>query len=492
MRLRFWRRRPAGETRAQQEARELDVWARSRRGDETDGPATVHVPWYRPGLRRQLLSSEKFEPVVVRSGRRSRVEYRAITSVPWNAGGPLGSPTGSIERATSLAPVFACVRFLADCVSTLPLDRYRLNADGRSTKLPKHGLLLNPGIRGTVVEWLHRAVVSMALRGNAFGLILEEDSYGIPTTIEWLHPDWVTVEDAAQSGPGSYWQPIWRVHGQVVNAADIIHIPWFPVPGKVLGLTPIQAYAQTINVGITAMDYSETWFANGGVPPGKFKNSAKRVDPDEAEVITDRLVTRIKTGRPLVYGADWEFEPIAIQPAEARFIETMRLTATTIAAIYGVDPTYVGGDAGSQSVTYANVESRFIQILTTCLRPWLERIEAVLSSLYPKPQEVRFDVDSFLRTDAKTRAEINSLALGGRGAAWRTVDEVRRTDNLPPLGPEDVVGSPSTAAPGAGEQAPPAAGVGGAQPPTSKQSPNGRVPVGTGGRALMPPYLGEN
>jgi hypothetical protein len=41
-----------------------------------------------------------------------------------------------------------------------------------------------------------------ALRGNAYGLVTAQDSYGNPTMIEWLDPNLVLVNDNACTGPG--------------------------------------------------------------------------------------------------------------------------------------------------------------------------------------------------------------------------------------------------------------------------------------------------
>ena len=51
-----------------------------------------------------------------------------------------------------------------------------------------------------------------------------------------------------------------------------------------------------------------------------------------------------------MYGRDWEYTPIRVPPNEAQFIESQQLTATQIAAVYGV-ARKVGGIHGD-SQTY--------------------------------------------------------------------------------------------------------------------------------------------
>lgn len=347
---------------------------------------------------------------------------RAITSLPWAAGGPR-STTVNAERALSLVPVFACVRILADSVASLPLQTYRKLGDRREPQSFIPPLLFAPAARDNLFQWIHKCVVSLALRGNAYGLIVARDDFGYPTMIEWLHPDEVYVDESRPTLPLYSWL------GHQVPAEDIVHIPWMVQPGRVVGLSPVAAFAATIGVGLSATQYGGSWFDNGGTPPATMKNTAKTLEPGQAEVVSDRLMARIRAGKPLVYGSDWEFTALKVTPEESQFIETMRLNATQIAAIYGVPPEMVGGESGG-SMTYANVEQQSINLVTITLRPWLVRLESVLSGLLSGRQFVRFNVDAMIRTDLLSRYQAHQIALT---SGWRNADEVRALEDLPPL-----------------------------------------------------------
>jgi HK97 family phage portal protein len=329
----------------------------------------------------------------------------------------------SADRAISLIPLFACVRILSDNVASLPLQTFRKLGERREQTSFVPELLWQPAARDNLFEWLHKCVVSIALRGNAYGLIVNRDEFGFPTQVEWLHPDDVYVDEYRPTMPIYYWM------GQIVPTEDIVHIPWFVMPGKVVGLSPVQAFAATIGVGLSATEYGRSWFDNGGTPPAVFKNSQKTVNPAESEEISDRLATRMRSRKPLVHGSDWEFKPIQVNPEESQFIETMKLNATQIAAIFGIPPEDVGGEPGG-SLTYATVEMNQIKLATSTLRPWLVRIETKLSHLMPVRTFVKFNVDAMIRTDLKTRYEAHQIALD---SGWRNVDETRQIEDLPPL-----------------------------------------------------------
>lgn len=351
-----------------------------------------------------------------------RAGKRAITSLPWNVGGPRYGATISTERALSLIPFFACVRVLADAVASLPLQAFRQVGDIRQ-QITDPQLIRQPASRGTLFQWLHQCVVSLCLRGNAYGLIVARDGFGFPTLVEWLHPDEVYVDETHPAFPRYYWL------GHEVPAEDILHIPWFVLPGRVVGLSPVAAFAASIGVGLSATSYGRDWFDAGGVPPGTFKNTQKTITQDQADEIKERLTSAIRSRNPIVYGADWDFTAIPVSPEESQFIETMRINATQMAAIFGVDPEEVGGERGG-SLTYNNLEQDSARFVRRTLRPWLVRLESVFSSLLPDRQYVRFNIDAVVRADLKTRYEAHHLALTD---GWRTKDEVRALEDLPPL-----------------------------------------------------------
>jgi len=352
----------------------------------------------------------------------SRAGKRAITSLPWVAGGPRPSVVGA-ERAITLIPLYACVRLLADSIASLPMQAYRRLGDRREPMPNLPPLLANPAARDNRFHWIHKAVVSLALRGNAYGLIVQRDGFGFPTMIEWLHPDEVYVDETRPTLPIYYWQ------GQRVPTEDIVHIPWVVMPGRVVGLSPVQAFAATIGIGIAATEYGRSWFDEGGTPPATMRNTAKTITPAQSEEISDRLSARMRARKPLVFGSDWEFTAIQVNPEESQFIETLKLNATQIAAIYGVPPEMVGGETGG-SLTYNTVEQNSINLATLTLRPWLVRLESTLSDLLPERQFVRFNVDAMIRASTLDRYRAHQIALE---SGWRNPDEIRALEDLPPI-----------------------------------------------------------
>jgi HK97 family phage portal protein len=379
------------------------------------------------------------------------------------------------DRALACIPVWGAIRFLADNIAAMApgLGLYKLGSGDIAVRQPTPSLFANPSIHGTLFDWLHKAVISMGLQGDGIGLITQRDFYGWPTAVEWLNPINVQTLDRAIEGPGSYIDPRWYWWGRPMDPRDLLHIPWFCLPWRVRGLTPIGAYAQMAGIGLSAQSYALGWFDNGGVPPGTFRNTAQKVLPDDADEIMGRLSRRLRTRQPLVYGSDWEYTAIAIKPNEAQFLETTRLTATQIAVIYGIPPEQIGGELAN-NLTYSTVEQNTLNTLTYTFRPWLTRFEYAFSTCFPRGYFVRFNTDEFLRVDAKTRAEIDALSLGTTQLGWKDRNEVRVGYNLPPQ-KDPVPAQPATPqAPRSPEPARrPAASSNGSGPTPGSSAANG-------------------
>jgi HK97 family phage portal protein len=361
-------------------------------------------------------------------------EQRSI-SIPWNIGDALLSNSVSTDTALSLAAVYSATDLLATSVATLPLKAYRRTPDGQRICLPRLPPLWQLMImNGTLVIWLRQCMTSLLLRGNAYGLITSRDTFGYPTQIIWLDPDWVSVQDTLLSGRGSYTNPIWYYAGAELATENLLHIPWYVQPQHTQGLSPLAAFATTIGVGLDAQRYGRDWFGSGGFPPGTFVNSEVTVTQDEATAIAGRLIAAMRARRPLVYGKDWAYTPITVPPEEAQFVQTMQLSATQIAAIYHVPAEWIGGSTGGGGLHYSTAEQDMTQMVTLGVRPYLELLESVFFPLMPEKTYVRFDTDALIRADTKTRHEVYAIdaAIG-----LRSIDEMRAAEEWEPH-PETV------------------------------------------------------
>lgn len=285
-----------------------------------------------------------------------------------------------------------------------------------------------PSVIGTKFDWVATCMVSLILQGNAWGFITGRDGYGYPTGIEWIPPEDVYVEE----DPQQRWNPMRAqvyVYGRKVDwINELFHVKAFPLPGRIEGLSPLRAFAETILAGKEAMKYGTTWFQSGGFPPGTFKNNEIEIDGAQAEEMRNHLLKTLRQRVPLVYGRDWDYKPVTVNANEAQFIEALQLNATHIAAILNLPPDRLGGTRGD-SLTYNTTEQSTLQVIEA-LRPWLVRLEEAFFDCLPQNRFARFYTDALLKTDLKTRMDIY---VSQRNIGLRTVDELRELEDLPPL-----------------------------------------------------------
>ena len=344
-------------------------------------------------------------------------EQRAVTSVEgWGRGddAALGS---SMSSALSVVPVFAACRLISDSIATLPLQAYRKTGDVRTP-------IALPAVFDTEtrIEWVQQALMSLLLRGNAYGLVVARSDDGTPKRVQWLNPERVDIDEA---GP----KPVFRYNGTVVPDVDMKHIPAYAMPGTVKGLSPIGACSMLADTGAATQKMMRDWFAGRGIPGVTAQNTSKVLSAAEAETVSDRLRARMRTGQPFVHGSDWDINFMSLPADDAGFVSSAKLNATQVATIYGIPPEMIGGETGS-SLTYSTVEMNQHNLAALTLRPWLAKLEQEFSSWIYRPRYVRFNVDAMIRVDVKTRYDIHQIA---REIGMRNVDEIRALEDLTPL-----------------------------------------------------------
>lgn len=356
---------------------------------------------------------------------RPQSEQRSWDVLRDFAHGGTSTLESSMQAALRLAPVYAATSYIADTFSILPLSAYTTRSGNRVKLDPQPQLVLNPHVHSifTRVEWLHQGITSWLLRGNAYGVITDLDAGGIPSQIAWLHPDSVRVDETKPIP--EYW------HGDKrLNLDTLIHIPWYPQPGSIVGLSPISLFRQQIETGNAAVGWGHNYFQAGSVPSGHLKYGAGPLDPEQSAAVKARFKEAVRGNDFFVSGNDWEWQSLSIKPDEAQFLQTIKASANLIAAIYRVPPEEIGGEATVGSLTYNTVEMAQIKFHTRTLQPIFTRWEAHLNRLLPNRQYVKFNADALIRADSKARAETHEINIR---TGIETLDEGRALEDKAPM-----------------------------------------------------------
>ena len=330
------------------------------------------------------------------------------------------------ESSLQSIAVGSSVDLLASLASELPVGVYS-GTDSQRRKRPTPGYLDDPAGDGYgVADWVYQALMSWLLRGNLFGDVLE-NARGYPTQIALHYPDavngWIDSDGRVQ----------WTVDGRpVTDVSTFLHNRVNPMPGRVLGLSPVQRHARTIGLNLTATQFGLQWFTDGAHPSGMLTNSeVDLTDEGVVRTVKDRFLAALHGSRePIVLGKGWDYKAIQLKPEESQFLETQGFTAADCCRIFGPGIAEVLGYESGGSLTYANVDSRTAHLLVFTLNKWLRRMDRLLSSMLPPGQYALIDRDAVLQSTTLERYRAHDLALRNR---WKTVNEVRADEELPPV-----------------------------------------------------------
>ena len=331
------------------------------------------------------------------------------------------------DKALTVSTVWRCVSLLSNAVSLLPLTAYRLSPAGVPSKQSNVPLLTNPSGDMTQSEWLHMLMVSLLLRGNAYGRVTARDSYLRPLQIDLLSPDNLVIDVDKITGKVKYLLGPQRLD----ITADIWHVRGMTMPGAKVGLSPIAYAAASIGINIGSRKFGADFFDGGGIPKATLTTD-QVVNTDQARTLKDRMLAATRNREPLVLGQGITYQAISVAPEESQFLQTQQATVSEIAGFFGPTlPSMVGGNDGS-TMTYTNREQRAVDFLTFDVGWWLKRIQDAVFMLLPTPVYAEFETGALLRTDSETQAKVDNMQLAGK---VRTPSEIRQRDGLPPMTP---------------------------------------------------------
>lgn len=331
--------------------------------------------------------------------------------------------TVTVDKAMGLVPVYRAVSVLSTATSQLPLAVWR---GGEQIRTPN--IVAQPDIDLTYSAFIEQTTTSLALTGNAYWRVFRANPTDSVQSIQVLNPHHVQVIADPETGRVAKY----GYGDQQFKPWQIKHLMLVRMPGQTTGLGPIQAARGSLSGALDLQAYANNWFSMGGVPNGVLKTD-QHITPEQADAYKDRWYESQSGGRGVaILGQGFNYQPIYLSPRDAQFLESQSFSKTEIATLFGVPATYMLADAGN-SQTYTNYESIDMAFVRYTLQQYLSEIEEAMSSLLPRGQHARFDLDEFLRSDTSTRYSAYAQA------DFMTVNEKRAREGLPPIEGGDVL-----------------------------------------------------
>lgn len=340
--------------------------------------------------------------------------------------------------ALQLSAVFACVRVLAETVSSVPLQLYRRLDNGGKALATDHPLytVLHRAPNGwqTSFEWRETATAHIALRGATYSRILPMRRRKI--ALETMHPDRVRPF-RRDDGAIAYVYTPEKGPQQTLLQEEVLRVPFMLIDG-VKPVTPIEAQRETIGGAIATEKYGRRFLANDAKPsnwlevPGKFKDDQAAKDFRKAWQEAQTGANRFKT--PILENG-MKLHELGVKPVDAQALEQRQASVTDIARMYRVPPHMIADLSRS---TNNNISQQSLEFTIFTMLPWFVRWEQALSRdlLTDAEQEelfFEFNFEGLLRGDYAGRSSFYK-ELFGMGAISQ--NEIRAKENMNPIGKE--------------------------------------------------------
>ena len=326
-----------------------------------------------------------------------------------------------------MASVYRAISILSTAIKQVGVHIYRDDIKLESTPL----WIKQPDDKITRAEFMARTVNSIAIAGNCYWRITR-NGRGEVIKLEVLNPFDMTIKT---DEPGNLLGYSYRGTTEY-KTTDIQHLKALSIPGNHYGLGPIQSCQPELLSIKDTRDYASTWFTDSAIPSGVLK-SDQMLSPDQAAAAKTAWNTTAGAKNGVaVLGNGLTYMPMYLNPKDAQFLENQAFGVSTIARLFGIPAQMLLASVDGNSMTYTSVEQEQIAFTRYTLSQYYVEIEAAMSALLPRGTEARMNIDALLRSDTLSRYQAHQIALS---AGFKTIDEVRSDEKLPPLGVTPIV-----------------------------------------------------
>lgn len=191
---------------------------------------------------------------------------------------------------------------------------------------------------------------------------------------------------------------------------DVLHVAINRAAGELLGRSPLDMIAASLDRVLAAELYAGAWFENGAVPSVVLKYDGTLDDVTSAAVKT-KWIENHRDHSPAVLPKGWDLTEPGADPGSSQLLETRKWGALEVARGLGIfPPELLLAEVGGSSLTYQNIAEALMTFLRVTVQPlYLAPTEESLSDLLPGTQTARFST-----------AEIERLNTAARWTAYET------------------------------------------------------------------------
>lgn len=338
--------------------------------------------------------------------------------------------TGSISISTPAAmrftAVFAAIRLRSETIASLPKTILSISSKGRIDayehsvyKLIKY----RPNGFMNVFSFWEYTNACLDGWGNAYVLIMR-DKGGNPGELIPVHPRFVTVIFRR----GKKWYVIAGSEhfDGTYSDDDVLHFFILSEDG-IKGVNPIVYNSAAISCGISAQDFGNEFFAEGGNVKSVLETD-RVMNEKIAQDFSKKFNAAKNFGTPIL-DQGVKLKQVGIAPEAAQMLETRTYALQDISRIFNVPPHML---SDLSRATFSNIEHQDIQYAKYSIRPSVKRYEQEIDrklffSSDMGRYESKFNLNGLMRGDMTSRSNYYQKAIT---TGWLSRNEVRDMENM--------------------------------------------------------------
>lgn len=348
------------------------------------------------------------------------------------------------DTAMRIAAVFCSVRILSGVAGSLPIDTYERRgtglADAKVHAHPAAQVLAEPNDDQVPAVFEERRQAHLLMWGNSYTSI----HWGMdgPERLDNHHP--YNVEPRRDEAGRLVYRTQTADGVRTFDRSEMLHVAGFGFDG-LQGLSTISLAANSIGIAASGDNLAATFNGNAAKPflivttptfleDGPFDRLSREINEEYSG--DNSFGSLLLEG-----GATANFATMPLR--DAQFLESRKFQGEEISARWFGLPPHLAGYL--DRAHFDNVEEQDRALLVFTLGPLLIRKEQEYNrKLFTREERrrfyVKYNVDALLRGQQKERYEAYKSALQ---AGWKTINEVRAKEDLPPLPGGDELPRPA-------------------------------------------------
>ena len=282
-----------------------------------------------------------------------------------------------LDAAMQVSTVWACVKLLAETISSLPLFLYRSDDNGQRTLARDDDLyrVLHdmPNRRQTAQEFWEYMLVNLFLRGNCYARI-RRNSQGRVVALWPLSADQIEVK-VLDDGSVAYLYSVDSMR-VIFPEAEILHIRG--MGNDVVGMSPLDYMRASVSLALRTQSHLNKTYNKNARRHGILMRDS--VLTDQQRMALKKNFGDIATGGEkelYILEAGFKFEPLGMTPADLQLLESMRNSVEDLCRWFGV-PSVLVNDTSKTTTWGTGVEQIIEGFYKFTIRPQVERIEQAL------------------------------------------------------------------------------------------------------------------